>query len=330
MVDFEKIDRQIIDATDSLAKNDFTKLPKLIDFIEKNLADDPDAYVTLAWKLLIRSENYRDNRLFDLCSKVYQRAISLNVDFSPYRLGQQIDIIDSRIRGLIYYDDELTMIQERRNMSEKILHCMVMIQSYIDDNWNEDCFNPDEYVDIPKNEPDLLTGMFNGPYFVFQLLPERIKNKDTREKFERQVKEAKNKLKQAELQRLAKKARHNMKDGQVVKDFLISMYSLRPFAMSELEKLLKDNKVDEAFAKEILAAVKKAEAEIPPPSEYRNWQSKDGLFKAKAKFISSDDKNVTLEKEDGKQTTIELSVLRSVDQRFVKEINSKPQSPKSN
>jgi hypothetical protein len=86
---------------------------------------------------------------------------------------------------------------------------------------------------------------------------------------------------------------------------------------------LKDNKVEADFAKEILDAVKKAEKNAPPPSNYRNWQSKDGLFKAKAKYVSSDAKNVTLEKENGKQTTIELSVLRDIDQRFVKEQTEK-------
>jgi hypothetical protein len=33
--------------------------------------------------------------------------------------------------------------------------------------------------------------------------------------------------------------------------------------------------------------------------------------------------NITLEKENGRQTTIEISVLRNVDQRFVNEIKTK-------
>jgi ribonuclease D len=100
--------------------------------------------------------------------------------------------------------------------------------------------------------------------------------------------EAKEKMKQADLQRLAKAAWRNVKNGEVVKDFLIHMYSIYPFNTSELEELLKEHKVDETFAKEILDAIKKAEKNAPLPSEYRNWQSKDGLFKAKAKYVSFD------------------------------------------
>jgi hypothetical protein len=127
--------------------------------------------------------------------------------------------------------------------------------------------------------------------------------------------------KKATDQKQAKDTVRENKDS--VKKYIIQSHSLRPFATSELEQLLQDNKVDAAFAKEILDAIKKAEKYAPPPSVYRNWQSKDDLFKAKAKFVSADDKKVTLEKEDGKQTTIEISVLRTVDQRFIKEQKNK-------
>jgi hypothetical protein len=42
-----------------------------------------------------------------------------------------------------------------------------------------------------------------------------------------------------------------------------------------------------------------------------------GLFKVTAKFVSLAKDEVTLEKSDGKQTTIEFSVLRAVDQEYV-------------
>jgi hypothetical protein len=55
--------------------------------------------------------------------------------------------------------------------------------------------------------------------------------------------------------------------------------------------------------------------------QFRNWQSADNLFEARAKFISLDKKNdVTLEKENGKQTTIEFSALRKEDQDYVKQL----------
>jgi hypothetical protein len=54
--------------------------------------------------------------------------------------------------------------------------------------------------------------------------------------------------------------------------------------------------------------------------QFRNWKSTDGLFETHAKFISLDKKNdVTLEKENGKKTTIEFSALQKIDQNYVKE-----------
>ncbi|MDR1384935.1 MAG: hypothetical protein LBJ67_13965 [Planctomycetaceae bacterium] len=63
--------------------------------------------------------------------------------------------------------------------------------------------------------------------------------------------------------------------------------------------------------------------------QIRNWQSTDKLFKTSAKFISLDNGAVTLEKTDGKRTTIEISVLRDIDQRFIKEqLTLKQENPK--
>ena len=60
-----------------------------------------------------------------------------------------------------------------------------------------------------------------------------------------------------------------------------------------------------------------------PYKGFRIWQSTDQLFKTTAKFISLEKGEVTLEKADGKQTTIELFELRPEDQSYVKE-QSKP------
>jgi hypothetical protein len=62
----------------------------------------------------------------------------------------------------------------------------------------------------------------------------------------------------------------------------------------------------------------------------RDWESTDGLFKTNAKFVSLDKKEVTLEKANGKQTTIELSALRKEDQVYVKEqLAPKPEKSKT-
>ena len=57
---------------------------------------------------------------------------------------------------------------------------------------------------------------------------------------------------------------------------------------------------------------------------FRNWESEDKIFKATAKFISLEGDNVVLEKADGKLTTIELSVLRQLDQDYIKKIRITP------
>ncbi|MDR2171267.1 MAG: hypothetical protein LBP59_14075 [Planctomycetaceae bacterium] len=46
--------------------------------------------------------------------------------------------------------------------------------------------------------------------------------------------------------------------------------------------------------------------------------SKDKLFRADAKFIKVNNDEVILEKRDGKQTSIEIPVLRHDDQNYIK------------
>jgi hypothetical protein len=52
--------------------------------------------------------------------------------------------------------------------------------------------------------------------------------------------------------------------------------------------------------------------------------SNDKLFKAEVKFISSDSKNVTVEKRDGKQTTVELKLSASLTKNMCK--NNSPRN----
>jgi hypothetical protein len=60
--------------------------------------------------------------------------------------------------------------------------------------------------------------------------------------------------------------------------------------------------------------------EIILKPQFRLWKSSDGFFETRAKFISIDKNNeITLEKENGKQTTIEFSALQKIDQDYVKE-----------
>jgi hypothetical protein len=159
---------------------------------------------------------------------------------------------------------------------------------------------------------------FTGTYSALSIPPEKIKELDKREKYVRQVKEAQEMFAKADRQRVAKVVRSQKGNGKVVKDFLVDLYSMQPFATSELESLLNEHKVDEAFAKEILDAVKEMEKDAPPPTDFRTWQTSDGLFKAKAKFVSSENNEVTIEKENGQRETLPFDEMRWSDKNFVR------------
>jgi hypothetical protein len=65
----------------------------------------------------------------------------------------------------------------------------------------------------------------------------------------------------------------------------------------------------------------------PVSSEgYRNWETKDGLFKTTAKFVGLQDnaaikgKDVKLLRKDGKEVAIELSALRSTDSEYIRQL----------
>jgi septum formation topological specificity factor MinE len=57
--------------------------------------------------------------------------------------------------------------------------------------------------------------------------------------------------------------------------------------------------------------------------DYPTWQSRDGLFKVIAKFISVGKDIVTLEKPDGKKTTFNISDLTPNNQNYIKEQTQK-------
>jgi hypothetical protein len=107
-----------------------------------------------------------------------------------------------------------------------------------------------------------------------------------------------------------------------IKEYLLTAYSKAPRADEELLDLLEKYKYPEPDKIKLLCQLQ------IPYKGFREWQSTDKFFKATAKFISLDSNGeVTLEKEDGKQTTIELSVLWEIDQRYVQEqmkINQQP------
>jgi hypothetical protein len=57
---------------------------------------------------------------------------------------------------------------------------------------------------------------------------------------------------------------------------------------------------------------------VTPKIDFRTWQSTDNQFKTIAKFVSLDKWKVTLEKQDGKQTIVDIAILRKEDQDYIK------------
>jgi hypothetical protein len=312
----EALTRRIMNVDKQIDQKQYAEVSQLVDYMDEHLGDDTEFYITMAHLFLMRSQQSINDHVWHLWEHVYAKSIKMDAASSPYRLGQQIDIIYSRLRVAKGCDEECSIVRDRQYMSGRMLSCWQDVLSHIDENAYKKRSDPYLLVNVPLSEFKRGFGAGSGPYFWPPA--ELIDNKEIREKYQKEVEAAQTIVKRANLHIVAKSVLEKKKDGKVVKDFLVEMYSLRPFAAAELESLLTKYKVDEAFAKEILDAVKETEKNAPPPTDFRTWQSKDGLFKTKAKYVASDERNVTLEKEDGKQTTMPLDAMRWSDNNFVR------------
>jgi hypothetical protein len=152
------------------------------------------------------------------------------------------------------------------------------------------------------------------------MMPENIKNAKTREKYKKALWENAKRIMEHQIQTRLKDLQPRVQKKFL--EFVLKEYKKEPRADEELLDLLEKYKYPEPDKIKLLCQLQ------IPYKGFREWQSTDKLFKATAKFISLDSNGeVTLEKEDGKQTTIELSVLRDIDQRYVQEqmkINQQP------
>jgi hypothetical protein len=100
------------------------------------------------------------------------------------------------------------------------------------------------------------------------------------------------------------------------REYIVKLYSVEPRADGELLELFSRSQYPEVEKVRILM-----ELNIPYKN-YRTWESDRRKFRTNAKFISIDNRSrVTLEKPDGKQTTIDLHRLRAADRIYIKEQN---------
>jgi hypothetical protein len=149
----------------------------------------------------------------------------------------------------------------------------------------------------------------NGPY-PSGIAPKDIKEPDIRKEYEERL------VKNTQLayeRRVQLVLRQLLEDTtKEIEKFICNAYERKPRADQELIDLLEKYKYPEIEKIKLLCKLN------IPYKGFRNWESKDKLFKAAARFISLEKDEVNLEKADGKKTSIELSVLRKEDQDYVK------------
>ena len=243
---------------------EYAAVSRLVDDMEESFGENPCDYIAMAWEFLIASERRVNDQVLPLWERVYRKSLEMDVTASTIGLKNQIDILDCRLRVAKRYGEKLSIMDDRKSMAQRVIDNMQKIQTFIDDSWDESQkYKVLGLIEIPEDEPELFAGMYNGPFAIFNLPSENIKDLGKREKFERQIKEAKATMEKADIQIAAKRDRKQILP--VAKKFLVELYSLQPFATAELEALLKEPKVDEAFAKEILDAVKEAEKNADTP-----------------------------------------------------------------
>ncbi|MDR1478930.1 MAG: hypothetical protein LBJ00_08305 [Planctomycetaceae bacterium] len=240
----------------------------------------------------------------------------------PYPRGEELEKLDNFVEtnlqqlGICRFRLTFTKIEEEKSLNGKKpdqirkdkCEAFLALTKVIHDLTNS------KYVKQPlfKNifpEPD--ESDKTNQILLPNMPPSDIKNPKTREKYEKVLwTNTKNRL-ENNIQR--KMSDLKPKIQRVFLEYVWNEYGSQHSTDQELIDLL------EKYEYPIEERVKLlCELNIPYKG-FRTWQSTDKLFKTNAKFISLDKGEVTLEKANGKRTTIELSVLRKEDQDYVKE-----------
>ena len=186
----------------------------------------------------------------------------------------------------------------------RLIELVMEIYKFYDPNWN-----PDDPKNIVVSESRIYTFISSDP--MMRPNPKTQPEEAAMyERFSRNVAEYWKKYNEQE------RLKNFPKYFNITNENIVKAYSTGTRDDEGLIRLLEKSNYPVEEQIKVLAAL-----EIPYKG-FRQWQSTDGLFKTTAKFISSEKGEVTLEKADGKQTTIELSALRAEDQEYVKEQNN--------
>ncbi|MDR1369065.1 MAG: hypothetical protein LBJ72_02890, partial [Dysgonamonadaceae bacterium] len=187
---------------------------------------------------------------------------------------------------------------KRKDRAELYLALILNCREAIDPN-----FKPVLLLMNVWPEPD--PSDHTGQLLMGGMLPEDIKHSQTRENYVKAKWENSKNIYESNMHRHLTEMVTNTEKSFT--SFALESYSQSPRADRVLVDLLEKYKYPNEKMLKLLC-----DLEIPYKG-FRNWESTDGLFKTTAKFISFEKDEVTIEKANGKRTSIELKYLRPVD-----------------
>jgi hypothetical protein len=272
--------------------NEEIKKNKDMEFIEKTLNE-----------IANKMKNYANEARSIQNGDVYKK---------PETIDDVLNVFERRYRSLkniIYYFerlDDIDAVKLRSTISiEWFSFRKTLYQSFDEKH--------DFSIPVYKNLD------VKGPY-PSGIDPKHIKEPDIRKDYEERL------IKNTQLaheRRVQLTLRQLLEDAtKELEKFIHNAYERKPRADQELIDLL------EKYEYPLIDRIKLLCDLNIPYKGFRNWESKDRLFRATAKFISLEKDEVYLEKSDGKKTSIELSALRKEDQDYVKkQLEPEPKTP---
>jgi hypothetical protein len=299
-------------------QSNIDKLIPEIRRLEKQTESFPRLFVREISEIIYHLSLCRTNEnIIKFERNLVAKAVSIQLEKSNLSILDMIESQKYQIKIFLlqkYYPYEKTNFNDynpitRKKYSERLLEIYQNIVLRID-----------EQYDFEASENQIINNSFEPPesykgIYFYGMDMSNDEDETTRIAYKNYLEDQKHKVNK----RMEQQESRNIKERfeKKIQTYIINVYSLFPYRTAELEKMLKEKKVDSEMSQTILDAVRKHERENPDEG-FRIWLSKDKLFKTEAKMISADKDNVTIKDKQGRQSTIELSALRQEDQDYVK------------
>jgi hypothetical protein len=280
----------------------------------------------------ISKEQYPQSDLMDsnvheiiVCCEILESCLvdtSLIPDYPPYPTQKKQEETNEKIGNLLVNlsrfcnaiensGSQLPKLSKenykptRNDLIDNTLKTILLIKSKYEKYPKKD-ENKDNHVINKVIDQPFLT----GKNFYYGMDHEMVEDKELRKQYE-------DHLWKRQVIRWNNRIQHGLKEYyknalQSSHSLIIKWYDISPRADSELVGLLEKYEYPEKEKAKILKALN------IPYKGFREWKTNDGLLTLTAKLISADKKEIKIEKEDGKQFTIEIVYLRKEDQDYVK------------